>query len=174
MNLTTKEWEFINTFPPWLLVFMAFLTVVVSLYTFYPARKISLKISSNIYDFNDETSSIVINVINNGYRTVFLNSEHSIVFQVGLFKKKNIGIGHKYIDFDNSSNFPCKLSENETARLHIRLITDGKDWLKNFQEQYLKRRWSSNLKIIVYPNIGKPFKVKIGKNIRDRLKSYKS
>lgn len=163
---------FINTFSPWVSAIGTLLVVIVSLYISYSTRKISLKIYSDIYTFNDK-EYIGIYVINTGYRTVFLNNTTCISFQVGLLKKTNFGIGQKYIDNDKSSTFPCRLGENETAYLFIKINNDDENWLKNFKKELLKEYSLSLLRIIVYPNVGKPFKVKIGKNIKNRLKSYK-
>lgn len=93
----------------------------------------------------------------------------SISFQVGLFKKTNIGIGHKYIDSHKSSSFPCKLGENETANLFVKINNDNVNWLHNFKEEHLKNHSLSTLRIIVYPNVGKPFKVKPDKTIMKDL-----
>lgn len=114
---------------------------------------------------------LAIYVTNIGYRTVFLNSFPCISFQVGLAKKINIGIGHKYIDSVKSSSFPCKLGENETAHLFVKINNKDGNWIENFKERYLKKYFLSTLRIIVYPNIGKPFKKKPDKSI---IKEFKS
>ena len=171
-----EQWAFINTFAPWVSAVGTLLAVIVSLYISYSTRKISLKIYSDIYIYNEyekDEEYIGIYVINTGYRTVFLNSTTCISFQVGLLKKRNIVIGWKHIDNAKSSNFPYRLGENETAYLFIKINNDDGDWLENFKKKMLKGYFLFSLRIIVYPNVGKPFKVKIGKNIKSRLKSYK-
>jgi hypothetical protein len=174
MCISNEEWEFINTFAPWFSAAGTLLAVVTSLYISYSTRRIALEISSGIYlidDNGEDKECFDIDVTNTGYRTISLNHNACISFQVGLFKKTNIGIGPKHIDDFRSSNFPCKLGENETARLSINMKHDNKNWLHNFKEEYLKNHSLSSLKIIVYPNIGKPFKTKPDKSIMKELAS---
>lgn len=166
MCLSVEEWKFINTFAPWFSAIGTFLVVCVSLYISYSTRKIALKISSGIFDVTNENEEyLCIYVTNIGYRTVFLNSFASISFQVGLFKKRTIVIGREYIDSHKSSNFPCKLGENETASLFVKNNNNNINWMKNLNDKLLKNRSLSTLRIIVYPNVGKPFKVKPDKTI---------
>lgn len=172
MCFTVEEWKFINTFAPWFSAIGTLLAVCVSLYISYSTRKIALSISSGIFVFNEngiDAEYLAINVTNTGYRTVFLNSLMCISFQVGLFKKTNIGIGHKYIDDHKSSSFPCKLGENETANLFVKINNGNVNWLHNFKEDLLKKHSLSTLRIIVYPNVGKPFKVKVDQSIIKEL-----
>ncbi len=172
MCISVEEWKFINSFAPWLSAIGTLLAVCMSLYISFSTRKIALSISSGIFVFNEngvDEEYLAINVTNTGYRTVFLNSLICISFQVGLFKKTNIGIGHKYIDSHKSSSFPCKLGENETANLFVKINNDNVNWLHNFKEEQLKKHSLSTLRIIVYPNVGKPFKVKPDKTILNGL-----
>ena len=174
MCITIEEWKFINTFAPWFSAIGTFLAVGVSLYISYSTRKIALAVSSGIFIFNEDGADeeyLAINVTNTGYRTVFLNSPMCISFQVGLFKKTNIGIGHKYIDLNKSSGFPCKLGENETASMFLKINNGNINWLQNFKKQYLHKYSLSTLRIVVYPNVGKPFKVKPDKTIMKELTS---
>jgi hypothetical protein len=170
MCLSVEEWKFINTFAPWFSAIGTFLAVCVSLYISYSTRKIALKIDSGIYKrLNGEGACeeyLGIYVTNTGYRTVFLNSSATISFQVGWFKKKTILIRNKYIA-DQSSNFPCKLGENETAHLFVKINNNDNNinWIQNFNDEFLKNYSLSTLKIIVFPNVGKPFKVKPAKDI---------
>lgn len=172
MCLSVEDWKFINTFAPWFSAVGTFLAVCVSLYISHSTRKISLSISSGIFLFNEngvDEEYLGINVTNIGYRTVFLNNAVCISFQIGLFKKTNIGIGFKYIDASKSSTFPCKLGENETANLFIKINHDDVNWIKNFREEHLSGHSLSSLRIVVYPNVGKPFKVKPDKTILKEL-----
>lgn len=174
MYLPEEEWKFINTFAPWFSAIGTFLAVITSLCIAFSARKISLSISSDIYEFNEGEEVIdylAIFVTNTGYRTIYLNNLACISFQLGLFKKVNIGIGYNSIDGNKSSVFPCKLGENETAELFIKINNENKNWLHSFKNEYLKKNWLSTLKIIVYPNAGKSFKEKPGKTIIKVLKS---
>lgn len=172
MLISVEEWRFINTFAPWFSAIGTLLAVCVSLYISYSTRKIALSVSSGIFIFNEngvDEEYFAINVTNTGYRTVFLNSPICILFQVGLFKKTNIYIGDKYIDRHKSSSFPCRLGENETANLFVKINNDNVNWLHNFKEEHLKNNSLSTLRIIVYPNVGKPFKVKPDKTIMKEL-----
>ncbi len=174
MCISIEEWKFINTFAPWFSAIGTFLAVCVSLYISHSTRKIALTISSGIFIFNEngvDEEYLAINVTNTGYRTVFLNSLMCITFQLGLFKKTNIGIGHKYIDPNKSSAFPCKLGENETAQLFVKINNGGLNWIHNFKEEHLKNHSLSTLRIIVCPNVGKPFKVKVDQSIIKELTS---
>lgn len=167
--MTIEDWKFINTFAPWLSALGTLLAVAVSLYISFSTRKINLKISSGIYTFNEndvDEDYLGIQVTNVGFRTVYLNNYVSISFQAGGFlNRTNIGIGHKYIDSDKSSKFPCKLGENEVAQLFIKINNDDGNWLESFKKDHFSCRKISSLKIIVFPNIGKPFKVKPDKSI---------
>lgn len=90
------------------------------------------------------------------------------LFQIGLFNKTHIGIGHKYIDSDKSSSFPCELGENKTANLFVK-INNNVNWFHNLKEEHFKRHSLSTLRIVVYPNAGKPFKVNPDKAIMKKL-----
>lgn len=173
MFISVEEWRFINTFAPWFSAIGTLLAVCVSLYISYSTRKIALSVSSGIFIFNEngvDEEYFAINVTNTGYRTVFLNNPIcSISLQVGLFKKTNISIGCEYIDSHKSSIFPCKLGENETADLFMKINNDNVNWLHNFKEEHLKNNSLSTLRIIVYPNVGKPFKVKPDKTIMKEI-----
>jgi len=174
MCISVEEWKFINTFAPWFSAIGTLLAVGVSLYFSYSTRKIELQISSGIYIFNEngiDKEYLAIYVTNTGYRTIFLNSFASLSFQAGLFKKMSIGIGLKYIDKNKSSKFPCKLGENETAHLFVNVNDDKINWFKNFKDEYLKEYSLSTLRIIVSPNVGKPFKVKPDKTIMKNFQS---
>ena len=77
MFLSIEEWKFINSFSPWLSAIGTLLAVCVSLYISYSTRKIALQVSSGIIVFNENGADeeyLAINVINTGYRTVFLNN----------------------------------------------------------------------------------------------------
>lgn len=169
MCISVEDWKFINSFAPWLSALGTLLAVAVSLYISFSTRKINLKISSGIYTFNEngiDEDYLGIQVTNIGFRTVYLNNFVSIAFRAGgFFNKTNIGIGHKYIDPDKSSNFPCKLGENEVAQVFIKIRNTDGNWLENFKKDHLSCRKISSLRIIVFPNIGKPFKVKPDKSI---------
>ncbi|MEI6269611.1 MAG: hypothetical protein WCP01_12085 [Methylococcaceae bacterium] len=172
MCLSVEEWKFINSFAPWLSAIGTLLAVCVSLYISFSTRKITLSISSGIFVFNENGADeeyLAIYVTNTGYRTVFLNSLMCISFQVGLFKKTNIGIGHKYINSHRSSSFPCKLGENETANLFLKINNSNTNWLQNLKKEHLKTHSLSTLRIVVYPNVGKPFKVKPDKTIMKEI-----
>lgn len=175
MCISVEEWKFINTFAPWFSAIGTLLAVCVSLYISYCTRKIALSVSSGIFVFNEngvDEEYLTISVTNTGYRTVFLNSLMCISFQVGLFKKTNIGIGHKYIDSHKSSSFPCKLGENEAAHLFLKINNSNINWLQNFKKEHLKKYSLSTLRIVVYPNVGKPFKVKPDKTIMKEFTSF--
>ncbi|MBT4733308.1 hypothetical protein HOB87_15285 [Candidatus Woesearchaeota archaeon] len=148
MCISAEEWKFINTFAPWLSAIGTLLAVAVSLYISYSTRKIALTISSGTYVFNE-------NGIDEEYLAIYVT---------------NIGIGYKYIDANKSSNFPCRLGENETAHLFVKIENDEGNWLRNFRDEYLKKYWLSTLRIVVYPNVGKPFKVKPDKTIIKELR----
>ena len=172
MYISVEEWKFINSFAPWLSAIGTLLAVCVSLYVSYSTRKITLSVSSGIFIINEsgvDEEYLAINVINTGYRTIFLNSQMCISFQIGLFNKTHIGIGHKYIDSHKSSSFPCKLGENETANLFVKINNNKVNWLHNLKEEHFKRHSLSTLRIVVYPNVGKPFKVKPDKTIMKEL-----
>jgi hypothetical protein len=175
MYVSVEEWKFINTFAPWFSAIGTILAVCVSLYIAYSTKKIALKIYSGIYNVSNEDGTgeeyLGIYVTNIGYRTVFLNSSETISFQVGWFKKKKFLIGRKYIDTHLSSIFPCKLGENETAKLFVKINNNNINWMQNFKDESLKNHSLSTLKIIVYPNVGKPFKVNPDKTI---MKGFES
>jgi hypothetical protein len=172
MCISIEEWKFFNTFAPWFSAAGTFLAVGTSLYISFSTRKIDLEISSGIYNYDEngvKNEYLVVDVTNTGYRTIRLDSYASISFQVGLSQKTNIGIGKNYIDFNKSSSFPCILGENETAKLFINMKHDNQNWLHNFKEEQLKNLPISSIKIIVCPNIGKPFKIKPDKLIMRKL-----
>lgn len=169
--MSIECWKFINSFAPWLSAFGTLSAVVVSLYIALSNRKISIAISSEIFDFGNGNESLIIKVTNTGLRTVVINNQACICFRVGRFnKKKNIGIGSNYIDLQKSSTFPCRLTEGETLDLVVNIANSNGNWLGNFKNQYLKDSSISTLRVIVYPNVSKPIKERVGISVLKELK----
>ncbi|WP_263080881.1 hypothetical protein [Endozoicomonas sp. Mp262] len=164
-------WKFINSFAPWLSAIGTIVATSVSLYIALSNRKISIDITSEIYEFDAGVEKLIVQVTNTGYRTVVFNNYSCIAFQLSKFRSsKNIGIGSNYIDFQNSSQFPCKLSEGETMKLIISMDNlESGNWLKNFKRNHMNGYSESDLKVIAYPNVAKPFIKKVGKSIRTEL-----
>ena len=170
--MSIECWKFINSFAPWLSAFGTVAAVVVSLYIALSNRKISINISSEIYQFGEGNECLIIKVTNTGLRTVVFDNQFCIAFQVGRFKnKKYIGIGESYIDQSKSSNFPCRLTEGETLNLAINMNNSDGNWLRNFKSNYLKNTSLSTLRVVVYPNVSKPIKEKVGRSIINELQS---
>jgi hypothetical protein len=157
--MSMECWKFINSFAPWFSALGTFLAVAVSLYIALSSRKISIAISSGVFDFGNEKELLIIKVTNTGLRTVVINNQACICFQAGRFKKKkNIGIGSNYIDQQKTTKFPWRLTEGETAELVINIKNDDGNWLHNFKNNALTGISTSSLNIMVFPNVSKPFK----------------
>lgn len=157
--MSMECWKFINSFAPWFSALGTFLAVTVSLYIALSSRRISIAISSGVFDFGNGNESLIIKVTNTGLRTVVINNQACICFQAGRFnKKKNIGIGSNYIDQQKTTGFPWRLTEGETAELVININNSNGSWLQNFKKDSLTGVSISTLNIMVFPNVSKPFK----------------
>lgn len=170
--MTTCDFQFWTLIATWLAATGTLSAVIVSLYVLLSNRKISIAVSSDIYQFEGENESLIIKLTNTGFRSTVINNSHCICFQVGRFKsKKFIGIGTNYIDQQNSSSFPCQLNEGETLSLVINMKNGEENWLQDFKAKYLKGVSLSTLKIVVYPNVGKSIKKTVGDTIIEELRS---
>ncbi len=164
-------WKFINSFAPWFSALGTFLAVVASLYIALSSRKISIVISSGVFDFGNGNESLIIKVTNTGLRTVVINNQACIYFQTGRFnKKKNTGIGSNYIDQQRTTVFPWRLTEGETAELVVNINNADGNWLHNFKNNALTGVSVSTLNIMVLPNVSKPFKQSADPTIITELK----
>jgi P pilus assembly chaperone PapD len=169
--MSIECWKFINSFAPWFSAFGTLLAVAVSLYIALSSRKISIAISSGVFDFDNGNQSLIIKVTNTGFRTVVINNQACICIQAGRFKnKKNIGIGSNYIDQHKTSTFPWRLTEGETAELVVNIKNHNGNWLQNFKKNHLTGIPINTLKIIVFPNVSKPFKESVDSTIITELK----
>jgi len=168
-------WKFINSFAPWFSALGSLSAVALSLYLALSGRKIYINISSEIYEFDKGNDLLIIKITNTGLRTVVIDDQSCIYFQIGRFKKKKcIGIGPSYIDIEKSSTFPCRLTEGETLNLIINIYNANGNWLHNFKKNNLINFPISTLRIIVYPNASKPIKEKVGNSIINELKKNNS
>jgi len=168
--MTTYDFQFWTLIATWLAAIGTLSAVIVSLYVLISNRKISISISSDIYQFEGGKESLIIKLTNTGFRSAVINNPHCICFQAGRFKsKKIIGIGTNYIDQQNSSSFPCHLNEGETLDLVINIKNEEENWLQNLKSEYLKGFSLSTLKIVVYPNVSKPIKKAVGNTIITEL-----
>lgn len=165
-----ETWKFINSFAPWFSAIGTFFAVALSLYFSYTSRRIKLKVTSDIYEYNEEgvkNEYIIIQITNEGFRDVSINN---CIFQFGRLGKTNIGIGQKHIDPSKSCQFPYRLEENTTTHLAIKLNQKNDyNYLQNLFNNYLDVSCIKSLRIVVYPNVGKPFKGKLGKTIQAEL-----
>ncbi|PXV74500.1 hypothetical protein [Nitrosomonas eutropha] len=155
MNL---DWQLINSFSGWFSAAGTISAVVVSLYVSYSTRSTKISVTSGIYVFNEnggKTEYLGILVQNVGFRSFYINNDTCISIRVGWFRKRYIGIGRNHIDFTKSSNFPCKISEGEQAKLFIRLHDGQSRWIDGLKQGLLKGNSLSSLKIVVFPSIGK-------------------
>ena len=169
--MSMECWKFINSFAPWFSALGTFLAVSVSLYIALSSRKISIDISSGVFDFGNGNESLILKVTNTGLRTVVINNQACICFQVGRFKnKKNIGIGSNYIDQQKTTVFPWRLTEGETAELVVNINNANGNWFHNFKKDHLTGISISTLNIMVFPNVSKPFKQKVDPTIITELK----
>jgi len=168
--MSIECWKFINSFAPWFSAIGTISAVVVSLYIALSSRKISINISSEIFDFGSGNRSLIITVTNTGLRTVVVDNQNCIHFQAGRFKnKKNIGVGSNYIDQQKTTAFPWRITEGETAKFVINMNNSDGNWLNNFRRDHLTGIRLSTLKVIVCPNACKAFKEKVGSTISSQL-----
>lgn len=174
--MSIDELKFINTFAPWFSAIGSISAVITSLYFSYTNRKISLEVSASVFQFAENDSSedyVFIQITNTGYRTVMLRN---FSWEIGLFKKKIIGIGFNNIDGSKSTPFPCKLEEGQMAQIAIKIHRDTGNYLEEFYNDFLKKYPKfiiKTLSIVVYPTIGKEFKSRVHKTLIDELNFYK-
>lgn len=143
--------------------------VIVALYLARLNRKTSLQVNTDIFEFRDSPDNeyIFIQVTNDGYQPVYIKN---ILFQYGIFNKKNIPVLEQYI-YSQQSNFnpPVhKLEVGEMIHLAIK-----KQFLHDIYKDFLSKSPMKNiftLKVIVSTTFNKVFKVKISSNIRNYLK----
>lgn len=169
--MSIECWKFINSFAPWFSALGTISAVVVSLCIALSNRKISIAISSGVFEFGGGKESLIIKITNTGLRTVVINNQGCIFFQVGRFnKRKKIRIGSSYIDQNNTSTFPWRLTEGEAAELVLNIQNEDGNWLHNFKKNNLADLPISTLKIVACPNVSKPFKSKVDSTIIKELK----
>ncbi|QOQ70277.1 hypothetical protein [Photobacterium damselae] len=168
--MTTEDIQFWSMVGTWVAGIGTILAVTLSLYLAISERRVSLFITSDVYDFDDGSEKMIIKIVNNGSRPVTISNHACIALQSGWFKKKCLGIGTSYISFPNDDRYPCQLNSGDCLNFGINLNNQDGNWLVNLKSNFLQNRSLSSLRIIVYPNGSKPIKAKLGKSIMQRLK----
>jgi len=172
--ITMENYNIINTYATIFAAIGTISAVVLSLYFAYSNRRISLKIHAGMYKGSqDNKDFILIKILNNGNRTVTI-SEH-FGFEFGLFRKKNLIIGFKNIDWNQSTRFPCKLYDGDEAVVVIPMEQEYGDYLETFYKDFLidsPRVNINTLKLQIFPNLGNTIKVKLDKSIKDAIREF--
>ncbi len=172
--VTIENYNIINTYATIFAAIGTVSAVILSLYFAYSNRRISLKIHTGIYQGSEDNKDfILIKILNTGNRAVSI-SEH-FGFQFGLFSKKNVIIGFKNIDWNQSTRFPCKLYDGDEAVVVIPMEQEYGDYLETFYKDFLIDSPKINintLRLQIFPNIGDTIKVKLDKSIKDDIRKY--
>ena len=172
-SLMHLDWQLINSFSGWFSAFGTILAVAVSLYISYSTRSTKIAVTSGVYVFNEnerENEHLGIFIQNVGFRAFYIENYTCISLRSGWFRKKHIGIGKNHIDFDKSSNFPCKISEGEQAKLFIRLYDEKSRWIDGLKQGLLKGNSLSSLRVVVFPSIGKSVVRRFSKDVMREFK----
>jgi hypothetical protein len=173
--VTIDNYNIINTYATIFAAIGTISAVILSLYFAYSSRKIALKIHTGIYQGSqDNKDFILIKILNKGNRAVTI-SEH-FVLEFGFFWKKNVIIGFKNIDCNQSSKFPCKLYEGDEAVIIIPIEQSYGNYLENFYKNFLINSPIINintLKLQIYPNLGNTIKIKLDKSIKNAIHGFR-
>lgn len=174
--VTMENYNIINTYATIFAAIGTISAVIVSLYFAYSNRKISLKVHTGIFQGSqDNKEYILIKILNDGNRAVTISKHFGLEF--GFFRKKNVIIGFKYIDQNQSSNFPCRLYEGDEAVVAIPIEHNDDNFLENLYNDFLKNSPMINintLKLQLYPNLGNTIKIKLNKSIKDAIHDFTS
>jgi hypothetical protein len=163
-----ETWQFINTFAPWLSALGTISAVIVSLYLATRDRRISLKVSAGvkiIMQGGHSETFIGVSAVNMGRREVTITG---IGWQTGLFRKREfVQLGFS----PHSSDLPARLQDGETANYFIPLENTGNHWVLKVKDDLGKCLWFKVyfMKALVVTSIGKTFRVRVNRNIRDLL-----
>ncbi|EJG1207163.1 hypothetical protein CVA86_RS21880 [Vibrio parahaemolyticus] len=169
--MTTEDIQFWSMVGTWVAGIGTVLAVILSLYLAISERRVSLFITSGVYDFDDGSEKMVIKIVNNGSRPVTISNPACIALQAGWFKnKKCLGVGTNYISFPSDDKFPYQLNSGDGFDFGINLNNQDGNWLVNLKSSFLQNRSLSSLRVVVFPNGSKPIKAKLGKSIMRLLK----
>jgi hypothetical protein len=164
-----ETWQFINTFAPWFAALGTFSAVIVSLYLAFNNRRLNLNITVNLTTIQDEGTVIgkyvSISAVNLGAREV-------TIIGVGWslpFKKTSlyqIPGAPKY-----STKIPARLRDGEEADFFMPVQPGQGDehWIPKVTK-YLG--WAPRLKVrflraYVRTSVGKTFRTRLGRHVRD-------
>lgn len=172
--VTMENYNIINTYATIFAAIGTISAVIVSLYFAYSNRKISLKVHTGIFQGSqDNKDYILIKILNDGNRAVTISEHFGLEF--GFPKKKNVIIGFKYIDKNQSSKFPCKLYEGDEAVVIIPIEQSDGNYLEHFYNDFLIDSPMINintLKLQIYPSLGNTIKVKLDRSIKNAIHDF--
>ncbi len=163
------NWEFINSFAPWVAGIGSIAAVIVSLYLASKYQSVRIKVYSNIstlFASNDQSGDqkiVLINITNIGFRPATINS---ITIKYGVFKKNTFLT--RNVNYDHNVNFPFEIKSGASRDLIIKLTTfEGIIVYTDADLKGLKGLVNIySMKFIVNTTIDKKYKSRFGKSIR--------
>ncbi|MEW6052542.1 MAG: hypothetical protein AB1552_01970 [Nitrospirota bacterium] len=162
LGLSEAQWEFINTFAPWLSAIGTIAAVITSLYLAMRDRIIKLKIAAFFKKskFERDTHYIAIYITNIGHRTANVLSLY--------WKSRKTIYEQERTEFDQgSSDLPIKLSDGEEAKYFI-AERRFKFNFDNFKSDFPK----GTIIIGVKTSTGKLFESKVDTALQTAIAEY--
>ena len=136
--INMENYNIVNTYATIFAAIGTISAVIVSLYFAYSSRKISLKVSANIFiGTEDNQEYILIRIINDGYRNVKISQ--FIAWQFGMFRKTNVMVGEKYIS-NQLDALPSVLYEGEEKVIILGVEQEnGENYFENLFNDFMKK-----------------------------------
>ena len=167
-----ETWRFINTFAPWLSALGTISAVIVSLYLATKNRRLDLKVTASVQTLvhagMPTRDYVTISVVNLGGREATIMA---IGWQFGLLRKKHLFQLPGLPIF--STKLPARLRDGESANFFMPTTPEPSsvEWVP-MMKQHLGR-WPRlsvlSLKAEVATSVGKTFRVRVHRNVRNLL-----
>ncbi len=173
LGLSHSEWQFINTFAPWLSAIGTLSAVLLSLYVAFRRPRPRAKLTASVYMMVEAGSAppfpdfVHIKVVNTGDRPFKITA---IGWTCGMFNKR--AALQNTDGLPNSSSLPIVLEHGQEAIYLVPFAFAGESWPKYFARGVLMPRWRLalwSLRSTAYTSTGSVFKAKPDQSLRKAL-----
>jgi len=172
-NLSSADWEFINTFAGWFSAAGTFIAAVVALYiasrSIRPKARVWVghRIIVGPGSKKPYPEFIVFGIVNQGERPLAISQ---IGWKVGLLNKRH---AIQRYEESMSSKLPINLAHGEEAAWYVPLDARDEPWIERFANGMLMPNYKVScftLRAQLFSSVGKIFNVKPERNILVKLK----
>ena len=172
-DLSSADWEFINTFAGWFSAVGTFIAVVVALYIANRSIRtkarvwVGHRIEIGSGSKEPYPEFIVFGIVNQGERPLAI---YQLGWKVGLLNKR-----HAIQRFEESmsSKLPINLAYGEEAAWYVPLDARDEPWIEHFAKDMFMPNYKVScftLRAQFFSSIGKIFNVKPERNLIVKLK----